>query len=135
MEQSPYPQDEWFCIEMAAHVNTVGEQDGWLAFFIDDEEIGRYAPGEPDGTWLRATFHEGGCGFSACTDPAPFEGFDFRTDADVGFKSIILDAYYERDSSARKRAALEERGLTVSDEQTIYYDDVVVATERIGCRR
>jgi hypothetical protein len=30
---------------------------------------------------------------------------------------------------------LEGRGLTVSDEQTILYDDVVVATERIGCRR
>jgi hypothetical protein len=48
---------------------------------------------------------------------------------------VFLDAYYERDTSAAKRAVLEGRGLTVSDEQTIYYDDVVVATERIGCRR
>jgi hypothetical protein len=30
---------------------------------------------------------------------------------------------------------LEGRGLTVSDEQTIYYDDVIAATERIGCAR
>jgi len=30
---------------------------------------------------------------------------------------------------------LEERGLTVSDAQTIGYDDIVVATERVGCRR
>ena len=35
---------------------------------------------------------------------------------------------------AQKREELESRGLTVSDEQTILYDDVVVATERIGCR-
>jgi hypothetical protein len=133
--QSPYPRDEWFCIEIGAHANTVGESDGWLAYWIDDAEIGRYAPGEPEGTWLRATFHEGGCDFSACTPPAPFEGFDFRTDARVGFKSFVMDAYYERDTTARRRAAMEMRGLTVSDEQTILYDDVVVAEERIGCRR
>jgi hypothetical protein len=30
---------------------------------------------------------------------------------------------------------LEGRGLTVSDEQTIFYDDVVAATTRIGCAR
>jgi len=133
-DQTPLPRDAWVCIEMAAGVNTVGAQDGWLAFWINDLEVGRYAPGVPDGTWLRATFHEGGCEFSACTPPAPFEGLDFRTATDVGFKRIFLDAYYERGSSASKRMVLEGRGLTVSDSQTIYYDDVVVATERIGCR-
>jgi hypothetical protein len=63
----------------------------------------------------------------------PFEGFEFRTNAEVRFKSIFLDAYYERNTTADRRAELEERGLTVSTEQTIFYDDVVVATERIGC--
>ena len=95
--------------------------------------MGRYEPGYPTGTWLRAQFHTGGCSFAACTPPQPFGGFDFRSATDVGFKSIFLDAYYERTSSANKRAVLEGRGLTVSDEQTILYDDVVVATERIGC--
>jgi hypothetical protein len=133
--QTAFPRDEWFCIEMGAHANTVGMNDGWLAYFIEDVEVGRYAPGEPVGTWLRAQFHEGGCEFSACTDPVPFEGFDFRSEADVQFKEIFLDAYYERDTTARRRMTLEGRGLTVSDEQTILYDDVVVATERIGCRR
>lgn len=134
-DQTPYPRDEWFCIEIGAGANTVGQSDGWLEFYIDDQLVGRYAPGEPDGTWLRATFHEDGCNFSACTEPAPFEGFDFRISDDVRFKQIFMDAYYERDSAARKRDALVERGLTVSEEQTILYDDVVVATERIGCRR
>lgn len=133
--QSAYPRDEWVCIEMAAHANTPGTSDGWLAFFVDDVETGRFAPGQPEGTWLRSTFHEGGCDFSACESPSPFEGFDFRTSDDVGFKAIILDAYYQRDTAMRKREQLEERGLEVSSEQTILYDDVVVATERIGCRR
>jgi len=133
--QAGLPKAEWVCIELRAKANTVGEMDGELSFWIDDELIGDYRPGYPDGTWLRATFHTGGCEFSACTDPMPFEGFDFRTSDEVGFKAIHLDAYYERDSSASKRMVLEERGLTVSDAQTIWYDDIVVATERIGCRR
>ena len=50
------------------------------------------------------------------------------------YKQIFRDASYERGSFEDKKAALEERGLVVSDEQTIYYDDVVVATKRIGCK-
>lgn len=134
-DQTPFPRDEWFCIELHAKANTVGTSDGELSFWIDDRLVGDYRMGHPEGTWLRDQFHTGGCEFSACTPPQPFEGFDFRSSDDVRFKAIFLDAYYERDSSARKRAALEERGLTVSDAQTIWYDDLVVATERIGCRR
>jgi hypothetical protein len=134
-DQAPFPRDRWFCVEIHAKANAVGASDGELSFWIDDVLVGDYRPGTPEGTWLRAEFHSGGCEFSACTDPVPFEGFDFRSSAEVGFKSIFLDAYYERDSAAAKRAALEARGLTLSDAQTILYDDVIVATERIGCRR
>lgn len=134
-EQQPFPRERWFCIEIHAKANTVGAADGELSFWVDDQLVGDYRPGHPNGTWLRAQFHTGGCTFAACTAPEPFAGFDFRSADDVGFKSIFLDAYYERESSARKREALEGRGLTVSDEQTILYDDVVVATERIGCAR
>ncbi|QDG51386.1 hypothetical protein FIV42_11735 [Persicimonas caeni] len=133
--QQPYPLDEWVCIEMRAKANTPGQMDGELAFWVDGEPVGEYRAGHPEGTWLRDQFHTDGCDWSACGEPEPFEGFNFRTSEEVGFKRVILDAYYERGSSARKQQALEDRGLTVSDEQTILYDDVVVATERIGCRR
>ncbi|HMJ12224.1 MAG TPA: hypothetical protein VK524_12455 [Polyangiaceae bacterium] len=133
--QSAFPRNRWFCIEIHAKANRVGASDGELSFWIDDASVGRYGPGYPVGTWLRAQFHTNGCSFSACTPPQPFTGFDFRSASDVGYKSLFLDAYYERNTSASKRAVLEGRGLTVSDEQTILYDDVVVATERIGCAR
>lgn len=135
LEQQGFARDAWFCVEIEAQVNAVGQSDGHLALWVNDALVGEYGPGYPDGTWLRDSFHQGGCEFSACTEAAPFEGFEFRTDEAVRFKGIFLDAYYERDTSADKRAALEERGLTVSDEQTILYDDIVVATERIGCRK
>jgi hypothetical protein len=132
-EQAPFARDTWLCIELMAKTNTVGSSDGALAFAVNDTTLGDYRPGFPEGTWLRDSFHPGGCDFSACTEPVPFEGFEFRTNAEVRFKSIFLDAYYERNTTADRRAELEERGLTVSTEQTIFYDDVVVATERIGC--
>jgi hypothetical protein len=132
-EQEAFARDTWLCIELMAKANTVGTSDGSLAFAVNDVLLGDYRPGYPDGTWLRDSFHPGGCDFSACTDPVPFEGFNFRTDADVRFKSVFLDAYYERQTTADRRAELEDRGLTVSSEQTIFYDDVVVATTRVGC--
>lgn len=132
--QQPYPKDTWFCIEMRAQANVPSTNTGELTFWIDDKKVGDYRPGFPNGTWLRDSFHTNGCDFYACTDPVPFEGFNFRTTEDVGFKSVILDAYYERGSNASKREELASQGLTVSDNQTIYYDDIVVATKRIGCR-
>lgn len=133
-EQTPFVRDAWFCVEIMGKANTVGQSDGELAFWVDDVPVGAYRPGYPEGTWLRDQFHTDGCSYSACTEPEPFEGFEFRSDDDVRFKSIFLDAYYERGTFESKKAALEAQGLVVSDEQTIYYDDVVVATERIGCR-
>ncbi len=133
--QSAYTRDQWVCVEIHARANTPGASDGELGFFVNDQPVGDYRLDNPIGTWLRATFHTDGCEFTACEDPAPFEGFDFRSNDSVGFKSIFLDAYYERDTAASKKSVLEGRGLTVSDEQTILYDDVVAATERIGCRR
>ncbi len=131
--QQPMARDTWFCVEIMGKANGVGASDGALAFAINGKTIGDYRRGYPDGTWLRDSFNTGGCTFSACTPPVPFEGFDFRSSADVQFKEIFLDAYYERGTTASKRAELEAKGLTVLSEQTIYYDDIVVATQPIGC--
>ncbi|MCU0677622.1 MAG: hypothetical protein MUE69_33180 [Myxococcota bacterium] len=133
-EQNRFERDAWTCVELAARANTVGESDGALSAWIDDRPIGEFGPGTPIGTWLRSTFHPGGCEFSACTEPVPFEGFEFRTSDDVRFKEIFLDAYYERGSWEDRRDRMRELGLDPGEESTIHYDDVVVATERIGCR-
>jgi hypothetical protein len=131
--QEPFPRDRWLCIELMAKANTVGTSDGALAFSLNDTLLGDYRSGFPNGTWLRDQFHTGGCTFSACEAPQPFEGFDFRSSSEVRFKKIFLDAYYQRNTTASRREELEARGLTVSPEQTVLYDDVVVATSRVGC--
>ncbi|MEP6653034.1 MAG: hypothetical protein ABJA82_06720 [Myxococcales bacterium] len=45
-------------------------------------------------------------------------------------KRITLDAYYEKGSLDARVAS----GLVVPETQTILYDDVVVATTRVGCK-
>jgi hypothetical protein len=134
-DENSFENDEWTCIEIGARANEVGESNGALMAWVDDVPIGEFAPGTPVGTWLRAQFHPGGCEFSACTEPVPFEGFEFRSSDDVLFKEIFLDAYYEQGSWEARRDEMREMGLTVGEESTIHYDDIAVATERIGCRR
>ena len=134
-DENRFERDTWTCLEIGGDVNAVGGSDGALRAWIDDVPVGEFAEGTPVGTWLRATFHPGGCEFSACTTPVPFEGFAFRTSDEVRFKEVFLDAYYERGSWENRRDRMREMGLEVGDESTIHYDDVVVATERIGCRR
>ena len=124
--QSPFARDAWFCLEVFTKANTVGQSDGELALYVNDALAGEYKPGVPRGRWLRDNFYSWGQYFE---DVQAFEGFDFRSSADVLLKRITLDAYYQKDT-------LDELAATtpVPEAQVILYDDVVVATERIGCR-
>jgi hypothetical protein len=124
--QSAFPRDQWFCLETYTKANTVGTSDGALALFENDALVGRYEPGTPHGRWLRDSFYSWGQYYA---DDGPFEGFDFRSSPDVLLKRVTLDAYYEK-------GTLDDLASTtpVPEAQVILYDDVVVATERIGCR-
>jgi hypothetical protein len=124
--QSAFPRDAWFCLEIMAKANVVGQNDGELALWKNDALVGEYRTGTPRGRWLRASFYSWGPYFQ---DVQAFEGFDFRSSADVLLKRITLDAYYEKGS-------LDDLAMTtpVPEAQIILYDDVVVATERIGCK-
>jgi len=124
--QSAFPRDQWFCLEAFTKANTVGQSDGALALWRNDALVGRYEPGTPRGRWLRDNFYSWGQYFQ---DEQAFEGFDFRSSSDVLLKRVTLDAYYEK-------GTLDDLATTtpVPEAQIILYDDVVVATERIGCR-
>ncbi|MCB9497389.1 MAG: hypothetical protein H6686_10940 [Fibrobacteria bacterium] len=121
-DQEAFPRDRWFCLEIGAQANTVGESDGSLALWRDDSLVGEYKPGAPRGRWLRDNFFTWGEYYRPDQD---FEGFDFRSSPSVLFKKIVLDAYYQENTLASD----------APDTQEILYDDVVVATTRIGCRR
>jgi hypothetical protein len=126
--QVPFARDQWLCLEMMAKANTVGESDGELAYWKEDKLVGEYKTGTPRGRWLRDNFFTWGQYFK---DEQDFEGFDWRSSSDVKFKRVVLDAYYELGSLTQREKDL---GVTFPEAQQIEYDDVVVATERIGCR-
>jgi len=126
--QTPFPRDAWFCVETMTKVNTVGAKDGELAFWVNDRLVGEYKTGTPRGRWLRDNFYSWGQYFR---DDGPFEGFDFRTSDDVLLKRVTLDTYFERGTLDSRIAA----GAAFPETQTILYDDVVVATSRVGCKR
>jgi hypothetical protein len=119
--QTAFAPDSWFCLEIRAKANTVGRSDGEVTLWKDDALVGEYKPGTPRGRWLRDNFYSWGQYF---VDEQGFDGFDFRSDADVLLERVTLDAYYQSDTLP---AAAPEA-------QVILYDDVVVATARIGCR-
>jgi hypothetical protein len=124
--QSAFPRDAWFCLEIMVRANGVGQKDGELALWMNDALVGEYRTGTPRGRWLRDNFYSWGPYFQ---DVQAFEGFDFRSSSDVLLKRITLDSYYEKGS-------LDDLAMTtpVPEAQIILYDDVVVATERIGCK-
>jgi hypothetical protein len=119
--QTAFASDSWFCLEIRAKANTIGQSDGELTLWKDDALVGEYKPGTPRGRWLRDNFYSWGQYF---IDEQGFDGFDFRSDADVLLKRVTLDAYYQVDTLP----------ASAPEAQVILYDDVVVATSRIGCR-
>jgi hypothetical protein len=120
-DQPPFARDTWLCLEIHAQANTVGASDGELALWVNDTLVGEYKPGSPRGRWLRDNFFTWGQYYQ---DVQAFEGFAFRSSDDVLFKRVTLDAYYERGTLP----------ADAPEAQVILYDDVVVATSRIGCR-
>ncbi|MBX3130793.1 MAG: hypothetical protein KF718_29005 [Polyangiaceae bacterium] len=126
-QQTAFPRDDWFCVEIRGKANTPGQYDGELWFWIDGKLVGEYRTGTPRGRWLRENFFSHGQYYR---DEQDFEGFNFRTSAEVGFQRIILDAYYEKGTLDAK----ESSGIEVPEAQVIWYDDVVLATERVGCK-
>ena len=119
--QTAFAPDSWFCLEIRAKANTVGQSDGELTLWKDDALVGEYKPGTPRGRWLRDNFYSWGQYY---IDEQAFEGFDFSSDANVLLKRVTLDAYYQVDTLP----------ASAPEAQVIVYDDVVIATSRIGCR-
>ena len=121
--QTPFEKDVWICVEAMLKANTVGSYDGEQAFWINGFKVGHYRTGEPVGNWVRDNFYSFGTYFDATT-AQPFEGYNWRTDSAVQINQIILQWYQSHDHAAD----------SPTDYNIVYFDDVVLAREYIGCR-
>ncbi len=112
-------REKWICVELMLKANTPGKYDGEQAFWIDGKLVGHWRPGFPRGTWMRENFFTSG---PFNKNPAPFEGFNWRTDERLKINRSMLQWYVS------ERAA--KRGK--SDKNIVYFDNFVIATEYIG---
>jgi hypothetical protein len=117
----PLQRDAWICLEYMIQLNTPGEHDGEMAFWIDGVNYGHWKPGQPAGRWLRETFHTRGRYFDNHRDPKPFEGFNWRTHESLKINRAMLQWYH----------GSSYRGSEV-DEHIVYFDNLVIASSYIG---
>lgn len=123
---------EWTCIEVMVQMNDIGKSNGELALWINGEKVSHLGLGFPRGKWEFDKFkpgiggegvkwnHEKGAREHFTTAPGgdPFEGFRFRTDADLKINYVWLYTYITKG--------------TAGHVNRVWFDDVVVAREYIG---
>ena len=118
--QPTFPgRDTWICVEWMVKVNTIGRHDGEMAYWIDGKKLGHWGPGFPVGSWIRERFVTSG---EWNKDPKPFEGFNWRTDERVKLNRLLLQWYVSD----------RVTGNATSDENTVYFDNLVIARHYIG---
>ncbi|MEX0655262.1 MAG: hypothetical protein WD534_17800 [Phycisphaeraceae bacterium] len=118
----PLERDTWVCVEYMIKLNTIGERDGEMAFWIDGVKYGHWRPGSPVGRWLRQNFFTQGQYFENYENPQPFEGFSWRTHPSLKVNKASLQWYV----SSRSYENAEV------DENIVYFDNLVIANRYIG---
>lgn len=123
---------KWQCLELMMQLNDVGQSNGEMALWIDGKLMSHIGQGFPLGKWTFDKFlpGQGGEGITwsdelgkatALSFPqkgSPFEGFEWRKDADLELNFLWLLCYITKSPNDH-----------VSH---IWFDNVVVATDYIG---
>lgn len=115
------PRERWQCVEVMMKCNTTPEaRDGALALWTDGELAMHVGPGTPRGPWT-------GMGFDVLQSGGePFEGFRWRTHADLKINFFWLLFY------VTENAAKQNKHANPNPVNRVWFDDIVIATEYIG---
>ena len=115
------PRAKWQCVEVMVKLNSAPEaRDGEAALWVDGELKGHFAKGVRRGDWT-------GMGFRLVDGGGePFEGFRWRTSADLKLNFLWL-LHYVTEGSYR-----QNRVDDADPVNRVWFDDVVVATRYIG---
>ena len=99
---------QWTCVEMMVSLNSPANgYNGELAAWINGNEAAYFRPGTPTGYW------DGSGNWRMRSDSPAFGGFRWRDTTSLGLNWVKLQNY---DATPR-----------------VWFDDLVVATERVGC--
>jgi len=104
---------QWACVEQMVKLNNpVTAFNGEHAIWINGVKVSHLGQGFPNGTWSGGNFTQSASG-------SPFEGFRWRSDANLNLNWIWLQNYSPSDPA----------GVTSG----MLFDHVVVAKSYIGC--
>lgn len=140
------PRGEWISIEMMVKLNSSPEEkDGEMALWIDGEPAVHFSPGMPKGYWMSSDRYPGDPAIPNARfrndpdhpDAEPFEGFRWRHDMDVKVNVLRLQHYISEGTFSNSQAYSEENPdhLINTEQNIVWFDNVVMATEYIGPMR
>lgn len=121
----------WSTMEIMVKMNSTPDSyDGELALWVDGERAAHFYKGGPEGYFQREKFRVD----PDHPDAEPFEGFRWRKDMDVNVNVLRLQNYVsERTFNSVARYVEEHPDFQANTEEaTVHFDDVVMATQYIG---
>lgn len=121
----------WICVEHMIKMNDTGDTNGEQALWIDGRLVAHLGKGFPKGVWTYDKFTPGNGGrgirwnaeqggperFETPQGGSPFEGYRWRTAKELNVNFVWLYVYTEKPAGHKI---------------TVWFDDVVVATDYIG---
>ncbi len=121
IEDCVVPKGTWQCVEFMVKLNSAPEaHDGALALWLDGKPVADFRAGARRGAWSGMGFQLLGKGGEE------FEGFRWRTSADLKVNYFWLE-HYVTESAAAQNGVKEPRKVN-----RVWFDDVVVSTEYVG---
>lgn len=114
----------WVCLEVHARLNPDPSSGAgaMLEVWKNDALVESFTDASPLGYWIRDKFCPDGVDGRECTDyPAP--------------ATETLDLQFRNTASLRLNAFWPQNYITDGGEGTLAFDQMVVATERVGCMR
>lgn len=117
--------DGWMCIEVHVRLNSeMDSSDGAeLALWIDEENVATFSDTEGLGYWVADRFCPKSADLPGCLDYPPAEG-EAMGPLDLQFRTV---------EALQLNYFWPENYVSQENEAPLWYDDMVIATERIGC--
>ena len=120
------PDDTWFCVELHIKINPdpASAAGAELGLWINDTSVQQFSDTTPLGYWVRDKFCPDAATGTECTMYRPtsptLEPLDLR------FRSV---------GSLKLNSFWPQNYITEGGAGNVWYDDMVVATRRVGCIR
>ncbi|MGH7286334.1 MAG: hypothetical protein ACRELY_32855 [Polyangiaceae bacterium] len=117
--------DQWMCIELHVKVNSdvTSSAGGELGIWKNDVSVQQFSSTAPLGYWIKDKFCPEGADSTECTDYPPASGTTM----------IPLDLQWRNTDALKLNYFWPQNYITDASTGVVHFDDMIVATSRIGC--